>query len=477
MYKDVSLFIDGAWAPAADGSTRPVFNPANGEQIGVFAVAGRADLERAAEAAERGFHAWRRISAFERCKLMRRAADLLRGRLDEVAEVLTLDEGKPLAEARIETANSCDVIEWFAEEGRRAYGWIIPPRIEGVQHLAFKEPVGPVAAFTPWNFPIGQAVRKVAAALAAGCSIVLKGAEDTPGPTAELIRAFADAGAPPGAVNLVYGDPAEISEFLIPHPVIRKVTFTGSTVVGKHLAALAGRHMKRATMELGGHAPCVVFADADVDAAVSLLSTSKFRNAGQVCTAPTRILVQESVYDQFVEKFVAVARSLKVGDGMNPESRMGPVANERRLEALEAFVADAQSRGARIRTGGARVGNRGYFFEPTVLTDVPREARLMNDEPFGPLAAITSFDSFDRAVAEANRLRYGLAAYAFTRSTRTAAAIGAAIESGMVAINSATFALAETPFGGVKDSGYGTEGGREALDSYLNTKYIAQAAG
>ena len=476
MYQDVSLFIDGNWGKASGGKTEPVLNPATGEQIGTYAHADKADLERAAQAALKGFKAWRKVSAYERYKTMRKAAELLRSRIDDVAKIMTMEQGKPVAEAKMEIGNGCDVIDWFAEEGRRAYGWIIPARAEGVYQLAIKEPVGPVAAFTPWNFPINQAVRKISASLGAGCSIVLKGAEDTPGSIAALVRAYADAGVPAGVVNLVYGNPAEVSEYLIPHPIIRKVTFTGSTAVGKHLAALAGKHMKRTTMELGGHAPGIVFEDADIDAAVKVLSASKFRNAGQVCIAPTRLLVQENVYDQFVDKFTAATKAIKVGDGLEPDTKMGPLVHSRRVDALEGFVADAKKRGAKIKTGGNRIGNKGFFFEPTVVTDVPGEARIMNEEPFGPLAMIAPFSNFDGVVSEANRLPYGLAAYAFTRSTKTATAIGAAIESGMVAINSATLALPEVPFGGVKDSGYGTEGGKDAIEAYLNTKFITQTS-
>jgi succinate-semialdehyde dehydrogenase / glutarate-semialdehyde dehydrogenase len=474
MYQDVSLYIDGSWGKASGGKTEPVLNPATGEQIGTYAHADKADLERAAQAALKGFKAWRKVSAYERYKIMRKAAELLRSRIDDVTKIMTMEQGKPVAEAKMEIANGCDVIDWFAEEGRRAYGWIIPARAEGVYQLAIKEPVGPVAAFTPWNFPINQAVRKISAALGAGCSIVLKGAEDTPGSIAQLVRAYADAGVPAGVINLVYGNPAEVSEYLIPHPIIRKVTFTGSTAVGKHLAALAGKHMKRTTMELGGHAPGIVFEDADIDAAVKVLSASKFRNAGQVCIAPTRLLVQENVYDQFVDKFTAATKAIKVGDGLEPDTKMGPLVHSRRVDALEGFVADAKKRGAKVKTGGNRIGNKGFFFEPTVVTDVPHEARIMNEEPFGPLAMIAPFSNFDGVVSEANRLPYGLAAYAFTRSTKTATAIGAAIESGMVAINSAALALPELPFGGVKDSGYGTEGGKDAIEAYLNTKFITQ---
>ena len=361
----------------------------------------------------------------------------------------------------------------MAEEGRRAYGRIVPARATNVQQLVLREPVGPVAAFSPWNFPINQAVRKISAALAAGCSIILKAPEETPAAPAELVRCFIDAGVPAGVVNLVYGVPAEISSYLIPHPVIRKISFTGSTAVGKQLAAMAGQHMKRATMELGGHAPVVVYDDADLDAAVTRMSTSKFRNAGQICVAPTRFLVQDRLYESFVDKFVAAAKAIKIGNGQDAATEMGPLANARRIPALEGMIQDAVKRGAELRTGGNRIGNRGYFFEPTVLTGTPREARAMNEEPFGPLALISSFTEHEEAIAEANRLDYGLTAYVFTRSTKRATAAIAEIESGMVSVNHYGLALPEVPFGGVKDSGYGSEGGTEAIEPYLNTKFAS----
>jgi succinate-semialdehyde dehydrogenase/glutarate-semialdehyde dehydrogenase len=475
MYPDTSLFIDGSWSPSASGRTLPVLNPATGDEVGKVAHADRADLDRALKAAHKGFQVWRKMSAYDRYKLMRKAADIIRGRADEIARIMTVEQGKPFLEAKGETLLAPDLIDWFAEEGRRTYGLTIPARSEGVQQLVFKEPVGPVAAFTPWNFPINQAVRKISCALASGCSIILKGPEETPASCAELVKAFADAGVPEGVINLVYGVPSEVSEYLIPHPIIRKVTFTGSTAVGKHLASLAGRHMKRITMELGGHAPAIVFDDADIDVAVKILSMNKFRNAGQVCVAPTRFLVQEKVYDSFVEKFTGAAKAIKVGDGLDKESRMGPLAHARRVDAVESFVNDAVEKGAKLQTGGKRIGNKGYFFEPTVLSDVPLESRIMNEEPFGPVAAIRPFGSFDDVVKEANRLDYGLAAYAYTKSAKTAAAIGAAIESGMVSINHHGLALPEVPFGGVKDSGVGSEGGADALEAYLNFKFVTQA--
>ncbi|HEY0204286.1 MAG TPA: NAD-dependent succinate-semialdehyde dehydrogenase [Acetobacteraceae bacterium] len=477
MYPNVQMHIDGQWTGAASGRTLEVLNPATGEVNGLLAHAGTDDLDRALEATVRGFAAWRKVSAFDRSKVMRRAAGLLRERADDIARLMTLEQGKPLAEARMETLAGADIIEWFAEEARRTYGRVIPARTEGVYQLSLREPVGPVAAFAPWNFPINQANRKMAIALAAGCSIILKGPEETPASCAELIRCYVDAGLPPGVVQLVFGTPSEISGYLIPHPAIRKISFTGSTPVGKQLAALAGLHMKRVTMELGGHAPAIVFADADVEAATKQLATAKFRNAGQVCVSPTRFLVQEGVYEQFVDRFTTIARGIKVGDGLDEGTQMGPLANARRVTAMEELIGDAVQKGAEVRTGGKRIGNKGNFFEPTVLTGVNADMRVMNEEPFGPLAAVSPFSGMDDLVQEANRLPYGLASYAFTQSAKTASALAASVEVGMMTINHIGLALPEVPFGGVRDSGYGSEGGSEAIDAYLNIKFVTQAAG
>ncbi|MDE2333478.1 MAG: NAD-dependent succinate-semialdehyde dehydrogenase [Rhodospirillales bacterium] len=475
-YPEVSLFIDGAWTQASGGKHLTVLNPATSEALGTVAHAGKADLDRALEAAQKGFEAWRKVSAFERAKVLKRAATLMRERADSIAPLMTMEQGKPVAEAKGELLVGADVMEWFGEEARRAYGRVIPARADGVYQLVIKEPVGPVAAFTPWNFPVNQAVRKVSAAVAAGCSIILKGPEETPASCAELVRVYADAGVPAGVVQLVYGIPSEISEYLIPHPIIRKISFTGSTAVGKQLAALAGLHMKRVTMELGGHAPALVFEDADIDAAAKILAANKFRNAGQVCVAPTRFLVQESVYEKFVERFVTIAKNIKVGSGLEAGTTMGPLANARRVTAMEGFIADAVQKGAAVRTGGKRIGNKGNFFEPTVLTEVTTQMRAMNEEPFGPLALVAAFKKTEDALAEANRLPYGLAAYAYTRSAATANKVATAVESGMMSINHHGLALPEVPFGGVKDSGYGSEGGLEAMEAYLNTKFVTQAS-
>jgi succinate-semialdehyde dehydrogenase/glutarate-semialdehyde dehydrogenase len=475
MYPQVQLHIAGEWRGSSSKETADVLNPATGEAIGSHPMATKADLDEALAAADRGFKVWRKIGAFDRYKIMRKAAELLRERADTIAKIMTMEQGKPLAEAKGETMGAADTIDWFAEEARRAYGRIIPARSDDVMQLVIKEPVGPIAAFTPWNFPLNQAVRKVSGALAAGCSVILKGPEDTPASCVELIKAFNDAGVPKDVLNLVYGNPAEISEYLIPHPVIRKISFTGSTAIGKQLAALAGLHMKKATMELGGHAPSIVFKDANVDKALKILSANKYRNAGQVCVAPTRFLVHESVFDKFVDGFVEISKNLNVGDGLDAKTNMGPLAHSRRIDAMEALVADAEKHGGELRTGGKRIGNRGFFFEPTVYTNLSLDSKIMNEEPFGPVSTIQSFSDDEEAFEEANRLPYGLAAYAYTESGATAAALASRVESGMISINHHGIALPETPFGGMKDSGYGSEGGLEAIEAYLNTKFVTKS--
>ncbi|MBZ6078685.1 NAD-dependent succinate-semialdehyde dehydrogenase [Microvirga puerhi] len=476
-YPNTELFIDGEWRSGTDGRVIDVVNPATEEVIGTVAHATKPDLDAALAAAERGASAWSAMSAYDRAKLMRHAADLLRSRAQDIAQIMTLEQGKPIVEAKMETLAGADIIDWFAEEARRTYGQIIPARAPGVTQMTLKLPVGPVAAFTPWNFPINQIVRKLSAALAAGCSIIVKAPEETPASPAELIRAFVDAGVPAGVVNLVYGVPSEISEYLIPHPVIRKISFTGSTPVGKHIAALAGQHMKLSTMELGGHAPAIVFADADIEKAVKVLVASKFRNAGQVCVSPTRFLVEESVYERVVDSFVTATREIRVGNGWDEGVQMGPLANPRRIPALEGLISDAVQRGSELKVGGRRIGNKGYFFEPTVLCNVPIEARIMNEEPFGPVAAFRSFRTLDEVITEANRLPFGLASYAFTSSSEKAHQLGLRIQAGMTTINHNGLALPEVPFGGIKESGYGTEGGSEAIGAYMTTKFVTRMDG
>jgi succinate-semialdehyde dehydrogenase / glutarate-semialdehyde dehydrogenase len=475
MYAKLELFIDGQWL---NGDGRPgeeVINPATEKPLAHLPHATIADLDAALAAAKKGFAVWRATSAYERAKIIRKAADLMRERHEAIAKVLVQEQGKAYPEARAEVRTSADIIEWYAEEGRRAYGRIVPGAFKGVRQIVVQEPVGIVAAFTPWNFPALTPARKIGGALAAGCSLILKASEETPGACVEMVRCFADAGLPAGVLNLVFGVPATISEHLIAKDDVRKISFTGSIPVGKHLAALAAKGMKRATMELGGHSPVVVFADADPEKSAETIAGFKYRNAGQVCISPTRFYVQEPVYDRFLTRFTEYAKSLKLGDGLEKGISMGPLANARRIDAMDSFVADAKNRGGKIATGGQRRGNQGYFYEPTVITDVPDDSKIMTQEPFGPLAPVVTFKTFDEVVERANSLPYGLAAYAFTGSAHTATMIGDALQSGMVGVNSIAVSTPETPFGGVKESGYGSEGGLEGLQAYLNTKFISQA--
>lgn len=467
------LLIDGTWRAPSGSRTANVKNPATGQVIAQLPVCERADLDAALDAAAKGFEVWRKTTALERYRILLRAAAIVRERVEVIAQHMVREQGKPLAEARGEANAAPEHIEWHAEEARRIYGRVIPSRVPGARQMVIKEPVGPVAAFSPWNFPINQLVRKVSAALAAGCSVIAKPPEETPSACIELAKAFQDAGVPDGVISIVFGIPAEVSDYLIASPTIQKISFTGSVPVGKALAAHAASHMKRSTMELGGHAPYIVADDADVVAAAQLGVMLKYRNAGQVCASPTRFYIQDSVYDSFRESFVAGAKALQVGDGMSVGTQMGPLANPRRLDAMEMFVDDAVANGAKLECGGRRIGNAGFFFEPTVLSNVPEDARIMNEEPFGPVAALVRVGSIDEAIQRSNRLPYGLAAFAFTRSLATSDRFASELQAGMVSINHFGIAAAETPFGGIKDSGYGSEGGTESLDAYLTTKFVS----
>ncbi len=474
MYEKLELLIDGEWRPGSDGKTEPVINPATEETIAELPHASPQDLDHALAAAEKAFPVWRDTAPYDRGKVMQKAAALMRERSKEIAETLVLEEGKVFAEAHIEVLVSADITDWYAEEGKRTYGRIIPGRMPGMRQYVYKEPVGPVAAFTPWNFPAVTPIRKMAGAIAAGCSCIIKASEETPGTCIALARAFEDAGLPNGVLNVVFGVPAEVSKHIIASPIIRKISFTGSIPVGKLLMAQAAEGLKRTTMELGGHSPVIVFDDTDVEQVVKTVVGGKYRNAGQVCISPTRFYVQDAHYAKFVKSFTETAQAMKVGNGMEDGMQMGPLANPRRLEAMQEFVADARDHGATIETGGERIGNNGFFFEPTVISDVPDDARVMYDEPFGPLAPISRFKDFDEVMEKANGLEYGLAAYAFTSSEKTAAAVSEKLQSGMVGVNSLAISMPETPFGGVKQSGHGSEGGIEGLEAYLNTKYVAQ---
>ena len=432
----------------------------------------RADMKDALSAAEDGNRAWRRMAPVKRAEIMRRAAQILRGRADEIATAITLEQGKPRAQARIEVLRACEIIEWDAEEGRRTYSRVIPSE-PGIRHTVVREPIGLVAGFAPWNFPISSPMRKVAAALAAGCAIILKASEETPAGAIFLVQAFIEAGLPRGALSLVFGVPGEISEYMIPQPSVRLVTFTGSVPVGKRLAALAGAHMKPAIMELGGHAPVIVCDDVDPASTAAKSALGKSRNAGQVCVSPTRFFVADALHDRFAEAFAEHAAAIPVGNGLDPANHLGPLANERRVQTMERLIADAVGRGARMLTGGARISNRGCQFPMTVLADVPDDAVAMHEEPFGPLALISRTQNIGDAIRKANSLPFGLAAYAFTHSAANVESLSEEMECGNLSINHFVASIPETPFGGVKDSGYGREGGSEGLACYTVTKNIS----
>ena len=471
-YPEPQLYINGEWCTTAN--SQPVLNPATGLEIGRLPIAGPSELDEALAAAEAGFAIWRQTPPKQRADLIRAAAALMRERQDEIANAITVENGKPYSQARLEVIRVAEFFEWDAGEAVRTYGRVIPSA-PGVRYIVHHQPIGPVAAFSPWNFPMSQPARKVAGALAAGCSIILKAAEETPAGAMHIARAFADAGLPRGVLNLVFGVPDDVSRHLIPSDVTRLVAFTGSTAVGRHLTGLASDHMTPVLMELGGHAPVIVCEDTDVDAAATSSATRKYRNAGQVCTSPTRFFVHRSIYEQFLDRFVTRAQQIVVGDGMEPHVEMGPVAHARRVDALEGFVADARSVGADVVTGGSRMARDGFFFEPTVLAQVPANARVMQEEPFGPLAIINSVDSIDDAIDAANSVPYGLAAYAFTNRSDYADLLTDRVEAGNLSINTLEASLPETPFGGVKSSGYGREGGSEGLHHYMVVKNLSHS--
>lgn len=470
---DLKLFIDGAWRSGEDRDHFTVVNPVDASAIAEVPLASEADLDEALAAAERAYPEWRRTDVEKRGAILRKAAKLLRERADEIGRLMTLEQGKIFPEAKAEVIGSAQLFDWYAEEAKRDYGRVLV-RPAGQLSRVMHEPVGPVATFTPWNFPLYLLAKKVAAALAAGCSVISKPPEETPGCTQALAKALDDAGLPRGVFQLVFGVPDTVSRHLIASRTIRKVSFTGSTSVGKHLMRLCADSMTRVTMELGGHAPVLIFDDCDLGKTLDMVVPQKFRNAGQVCVSPTRFYVQESIYDAFVKGFAERTAQVKVGSGLEAETKMGPLANRRRPEAIGKLVDDAKAKGARVLTGG-EPGDRGFFFQPTLLADVPLEAEIMNTEPFGPVAVSRSFKDFDEAVEQANRLPYGLAAFAFTENGRRANLLADAIEAGMVGINSFAISVADAPFGGVKDSGFGSEGGKEGLESYQVVKSIHQA--
>ncbi len=472
MYESLALYIDGEFIEGGGRRTEDVTNPSTLDVLGQLPHASTADLDRALAAAARAFETWRHSSPMLRSEILRKVGQLSRDRAQEIGRNLTLDQGKPLAESVGEIMACADHCDWHAEECRRIYGRVILPRSPEVRQMVLREPIGVCAAFTPWNFPYNQAIRKICAAIGAGCSIILKGPEDSPSAVMAIARMFHDAGLPPGVLNIVWGVPSEVSDYLIRSPIVRKVSFTGSVPVGKHLASLAGAHMKRVTMELGGHSPVLVFEDADIDRAAKQLARFKVRNAGQVCVSPTRFYVHEKAYDQFLSVFVDTLKTVKVGDGLDPDTQMGPLAHERRVPTMTKFVENAVDRGGKVVLGGQALDRPGHFFSPTVITDIPEDSMLMTEEPFGPLAPIVRFSDTDDVIRRANSLPFGLSSYVFTNSLQTATRVSNDLESGMVNINHFGSALPETPFGGVKDSGIGSEGGAETFDSYLVTKFV-----
>ena len=469
MYCDLKLFIGGKWRNTA--SDLPVINPATEEEIGRLPCAGQNDLDDALEAAEDGLKIWSRTAPRDRSDIIMRAAALMRDRQEEIAKAITAEHGKPLSQARMEVIRGAEFFEWDAGEAMRTYGRVIPAA-NGHKISVHHHPIGVVAAFSPWNFPMSQPARKIAGALASGCSIILKAAEETPAGAVHIAQAFQDAGLPPGVFNLVFGTPAQISEYLIPQNSVRLVAFTGSTSVGRHLTTLASEHMTSVLMELGGHAPVIVCDDTDVGVAAISGAERKMRNAGQVCTSPTRFFVHESIFDDYTNAFVDRAAKTIVGDGTVDGVEMGPLANDRRMPALLELVEDARDKGADVRTGGARHGNRGYFLQPTVLTNVPDEAQIMQKEPFGPIAVINPVASLDEAIERANSVPYGLAGYAFTNRADHINRMIDEVEVGNLSINTLEASLPETPFGGVKSSGYGREGGSEGLENYISVKNV-----
>ncbi len=471
-YPDLHLYINGEWRKTAHDIT--VLNPATEEEIGRLPHAERRDLDDALDAAAAGFRVWSRAAPVDRAKVLFKAAAIMRERQEEIATAITAEHGKPLGQARLEVIRGCEFFEWDAGEATRTYGRVIPSA-QGIRYIVHHQPIGTVAAFSPWNFPMSQPCRKVAGAIAAGCSLILKAAEETPAGALHIARALHDAGLPPGVLNLVFGTPAEISEYLISQDPVRLVAFTGSTAVGRHLTTLAAQHMTPVLMELGGHAPVIVCEDTDVEAAAITGAVRKMRNAGQVCTSPTRFFVHESIFDEYAEIFVRRAAETVVGNGVDPAVEMGPLAHDRRVGALTDLVEDARDKGAEVRTGGGKLGDTGFFFEPTVLANVPEAARVMQEEPFGPLAIINPVASLDEAIEQANAVPYGLAAYGFTNRADYVDRMIEGIEAGNVSINTLEASLPETPFGGVKSSGYGREGGTEGLHNYMITKNVSHS--
>ena len=467
----LGLYIDGQWLSGDGRRTTEVYNPATGAVLGELPLATKEDLDRALAAAQTGFEAWRVTPPEQRFQIMIKAAALLRERAERIARIVTMEEGKPFAEAKGEVLAGASMLEFHGGEAMRIYGRVLH-RPSGMRSMVLHQPVGPVAAFCAWNFPAINVVRKIAPAIAAGCSVILKPSEETPGSAVEVMRCLIDAGLPGNVAQIVFGVPDEVSRHLLTSPITRKLSFTGSVPIGKHLMKLAADTVMKMTMELGGHSPVLVFDDCDLEKTLDTLVTHKFRNAGQVCVAPTRFHVQEGIYERFAAGFAERTRALKVGNGLETGTHMGPLANPRRSEAMEKMVADAAAAGARLLAGGGRGDGDGYFYQPTVIADVPLEAQAMNEEPFGPIALLRPFATIEDAVREANRLPFGLAAYCFTEQGRRQNRLAEELEAGMVAINSVRLTWPDAPFGGVKESGFGSEDGPEGVMAHLVTKSV-----
>ncbi len=472
-YEKLELLIGGEWRKG-DGGAEEVLNPVNEQVLGEVPHASAAELDMALEASARGFETWRATPPIKRQAVMEKAARLLEDRAETIARNLTMEMGKPFGEAKLELGFAIDVLRWYGEEGKRAYGRLVPPRIPGARQMVTKEPVGPACAFVAWNFPAVNVMRKVAGALGAGCSIIIKPSEETPATAVAIGRALVDAGLPEGVLNIVFGVPDTVSRHILGSEIPKKLSFTGSVPVGKHLQKLAAETLKRCTMELGGHAPVIVFDDSDIEKALESIGRNKFRNAGQVCISPTRFFVQDGVYRKFVDGFTELAKSINVGDGLEEGTQMGPLIAARRLDVMNDFVADARDKGAEVTTGGERIGNRGYFFAPTILADVPENAKILSEEPFGPLAPLQSFKSMDEVIERSNRLSFGLASYVYTSDGAKAKAMSEQLEAGLVGVNHPGVSMPETPFGGVNESGYGSEGGTEGLEAFLRTKFVTE---
>ena len=471
-YIDLKMLVNGQWTQGHSGKVVDVLNPATDEVLGQLPLASAIDLEEALQASEAGFQTWRKMSAFTRQEIMAQAATLMQERKQDIARICTLEMGKPLAESAMEIDFVIGATRWYGEEGKRTYGRLIPPRIPGVRQMVVKEPIGPVAAFVAWNFPGTNVIRKIAGALGAGCSIILKASEETPGTCIAIAQCFQEAGLPDGVLNLVFGDPAEVSSHLLASPIPKKVSFTGSVAVGKHLQKLSADTLKRCTLELGGHAPVLVFEDADIARTVEVMCAAKFRNAGQVCISPTRFYIHDSVYEQFLDLFSTSVQRLKIGNGLTDGVQMGPLIAPRRLDVMKEFITDAVAKGAKLVTGGDRIGNVGNFFMPTILRDVPETADIMQQEPFGPVVPFASFKDETDIIARANQLPVGLAAYAFTKESRRIERLLQELDTGLLGLNHSAISFPETPFGGVNESGYGSEGGIEGLEAYLRTKFM-----